>query len=545
MKKAGEILDINETLVHEYAKRIYGFAYSKTRDYHDAQDLSQNILVELCRIDFAAKQIADMDGYIWRVCQYTWSNFVRKSIPHWESVGTSWEMESLSVDAVMEDEIVDRLTNADLYRKLRREIMYLGRNKREVTVMFYFENMTGKEISEKLGIPASTVRWYLGESKKILKERIEKMTDSVYNPKKLTVYFSGNANSFDLAGLRNDLLMQNICIVCEKKPLTVEEIASTLCMSAAFVENRLEPLVYMNYIEKVGSNKYRTTFLVQDEDFILAVKRFELEHIPPVANALYDAVKNNLGKIREIGFVGSDLDENFLMWAFTTIAAHDYEMRNSVRFQHEIPIRGDGSRHWIDAWWNYDEMFRASDRFTPELEEYTRKSEGFGAKHSGNGKATVQQFDPSVLIGGRAPMMSHATSDLQRIYLIAKEHIDPNEHDKEIIARMAQAGYVKVEDGVPRIMIPYFTAEEYKAFRAIMDNEILTEVERNAGTSLMRDYAEYIKKYIPDYLPESEKAYRPSRFYQPNAFSYLLFREGKLAEPTEDEKRRICTVVWE
>ncbi|MBO5092647.1 MAG: RNA polymerase sigma factor, partial [Clostridia bacterium] len=38
-------MDISKDIIEKYAKKIYGFAFSKTRDYNDAQDLSQEILV--------------------------------------------------------------------------------------------------------------------------------------------------------------------------------------------------------------------------------------------------------------------------------------------------------------------------------------------------------------------------------------------------------------------------------------------------------------------------------------------------------------------
>ena len=533
-------MDIHEALIRKYAKKIVGFAYSKTHDYHEAQDLSQNIALALCKTDFSANPIADMDGYIYRVCQYTWSNFVRANMPFWKGTGFIEELESIRTADSVEDQILE----TELYQKLRREILYLGKNKREATILFYFDNMSGREIAERLGVPASTVRWYLGESKKILRERME-MTDTIYTPKRLTVYFNGNSNTPGLGGLRDDLLAQNICLVCEKKPLTIEEISSTLGMAAAFIENKLDPLIYMNYIEKVGANKYKTTFYIQDAAFFTAKKQFEAAHIPPVAHAIYTAVQRNLPKIRDIGFCGCTLNDNFLLWTFITAAAHAYENRSSVPCHAEPPLRGDGSRHWIDACWQIDEIFSTCGDLEPDFRDYMRYSDGAAGKHSGNEQITMLQFDPPIAGGDRAAWMSPELGNLRRIYTIIREKLSPNEHDKELIALLAEKGYVSVTDGVPAILIPYFTSEEYDAFTAILDREILPEVEAAAGTGLMRDYAAFIRKKIPAYLSDSEKAFLASRFYQPNAFTYLLFKDGLLAAPTQKEAKRICTMVWE
>ncbi len=533
-------MDINEKIIKEYGKKIYGFAYSKTHNYHEAQDLSQNIILTLCKINFSSDHITDMNGYIYRVCQYTWSNFLRANKPFWQCVDFTNQPEAIS-DNNTEKEILQK----ELYQKLHHEIMRLAKNKREITILFYFHNMTGNEISEKLGIPPSTVRWYLGQSKRILKERI-KMTNTIYTPKSLKIYFCGKSQDFNLSGLRNDLLVQNICIACEKKPLTIEEIASTLGIAAAFIENKMESLIRMNYIEKLGSNKYKTTFFIQDADFYIAKKQFEVTYIPPIANALYKAVKKNLQKIKNIGFYGCDLNDNFLLWTFITIAAHDYEVKTSIPLNTTIPIRGDGSRHWIIAQWQIKDIFDAYTNLESEFKEYIEFSGGYAGKFSGNEKIAMQQFDPAILLSEFRPILTLPDlENLRRIYTIIKSKIPPNEHDKEIFALLAEKGYVSATNGMPSVLIPYFTSEEYNAFRRIMEDTILLEVEKEIGAELNKEYAAYIRKKIPNYVSENEKSFLISRFYEPNAFTYFLLKNGSLAFPDESEKKRICSIVWE
>ena len=44
-------MKISDSLIIEYAKKIYGFSFSKTRNIEDAEDLSQDILTVLLSID--------------------------------------------------------------------------------------------------------------------------------------------------------------------------------------------------------------------------------------------------------------------------------------------------------------------------------------------------------------------------------------------------------------------------------------------------------------------------------------------------------------
>ena len=57
-------MDFTEKLTEQYAKKIYGFAYSKTGNTHDAEDLSQSILLTLCKIDFEGKDTTGSIGVV-------------------------------------------------------------------------------------------------------------------------------------------------------------------------------------------------------------------------------------------------------------------------------------------------------------------------------------------------------------------------------------------------------------------------------------------------------------------------------------------------
>ncbi len=539
----------------EYAKKIYGFAYSKTNDLHNAQDLSQDILLQLCKMhafdsEKGFDEIADKDGFIYKVCQYTWSNYVRKNIKIWKN---SSELDERTVNEIheggylIEESAESKALKNETYNALRREIMRLAKNKRDILIMFYYDGLTGREISEKLDIPHSTVRWYLSETKKILKERIE-MTDTIFIPKRLKVYFCGNSNSISLAGLREELLAQNICIACQQKALSIEEISGKLCTAAPFIEEKLDELLYMNYIEKSGTNKYKCTFFIQDTDYIMAKVRFDLENIPPVADAIYSAVKNNFERIKDIGFMGCELNENFLMWAFTAVAANLYECNDSLNLGtvSKTPIRGDGSAHWIDAAYSFDDVMKEIYvKESEELIDYYKYSNGMAGKHNGNKSIGMQQFDPPVMSGDRDMLNVSEMSIIYTVYNLIKSNSKYNDNEKEMISFAVSRGYAAVKEGKINMTVPVFTKEQYGEFCDIMENSVLEEVNNSVGKDLPAKYAEYIEKFIPDYVSADERDFLRSRFYHPNAYTYLLYKKGLLKDLTDNERKCVCTVMWE
>lgn len=74
--------------------------------------------------------------------------------------------------------------------------------------------------------------------------------------------------------------------------------------------------------------------------------------------AAYKAVKESIDDIRKIGFVGSDIDDNFLMWTIIENVSHSYFAKHNIRCNVQPPMHGDGSRHFIDAGISSDDVIK-------------------------------------------------------------------------------------------------------------------------------------------------------------------------------------------
>ena len=101
--------------------------------------------------------------------------------------------------------------------------------------------------------------------------------NSIYKPVRLNVGIDGQGDCKVMNGLANDLIMQNICVICRDKPFTIEEIARTLGISTFYLEEKIESLLYMDFIKQVG-NRYQTTFFIEDEKYQLEKLKFSYEN---------------------------------------------------------------------------------------------------------------------------------------------------------------------------------------------------------------------------------------------------------------------------
>ena len=62
---------------------------------------------------------------------------------------------------------------------------------------------------------------------------------------------------------------------------------------------------------------------------------------------------------------------------------------------------------------------------------------------------------------------------------------------------------------------------------------------------LWLDYADTVDKLIPKFIDKDERMHLKRNFWPDSSIMYVLCRDGHLVEPTEEQKMRFCTIVWE
>ena len=546
-------MDTNQSMIMDYAKKIYGFAYSKTKNVHDAEDLSQDILTQLFdkRIDFSA--IENMDAYIYRICSYTWSNYLRKNKPVWNALNNVTELDFLHSDEDIEASYIQN----EMYENLRRELMFLSKTRRDIMVMFYYDNKTGDEISEILNIPASTIRWHMRETKTILKERIEmNKTTEIYEPIRLDVGHSGYCPDYNMYGLGSDVIIQNICWICREKALTIEEIARTLGIAAVYIEDKIKNLLHMDYLKLVGTNKYQTTFFIVTPEYSLNKSKFIFENVSKIAAPIYNFVKDKLGNPREKFNFDGEFSDDFLLAALLMPEIHRIsEYLTSLALKEKgitcvIPKRKDGSEHWVCAFSKPYLDFENDANISDDLKHFIKYS-GASVKTRECDNIQSMQYDVRLFSGWRV-FENEDLAQMERIHEIIVNNEEPNMYDKTIIASLVEKGYVRVDNGMPVILVPYLTSTtpaDTNINKVIEDYWKMLDdyIDVKAMVNLLVQNMERMEKYIPTYVEQNERNFHIMRCasFGKTEIMYTLFKDGHLQMPTEDEQKRICTYIWE
>ncbi|MBQ8575632.1 MAG: sigma-70 family RNA polymerase sigma factor [Clostridia bacterium] len=136
-------------------QRIYLIAFSFTKSKTDAEDILQNVFLKLWKFPNEFENEIHLDKWLTAVCvneskNYLKSPFRKKSMVYFEENVQS-ELESTK--------------NLDLFNA----VMSLPKKERAVIHLFYYEDMTVKEIAEVLKIKESAVKTRLHRARKSLK----------------------------------------------------------------------------------------------------------------------------------------------------------------------------------------------------------------------------------------------------------------------------------------------------------------------------------------------------------------------------------------
>lgn len=534
----------NNELVKKYAKKIMGFAVNKTQNIERAEDLAQEIFLQLFRAILKEDDIENMDAFVTTVCKYTWSNFLQKNKRHWDysDIDNLFELQAdINVESIVEQKI--------MAEKMRRELSYLCRVHREIIILFYYENKSTRQIAEKMRIKEGTIRWHLSKCRDELKERITMKQDYLDTiPVRLWVgmdgYFGTDSN---IGGLKDNLLVQNIIWACYGKPLEMEKIARKLNVALAYIEGHIEKLTDMDFLKKIHGG-YQTNFYIQTTEDQIYKTTYAWEHIGTLAEKILDCAQNRIQHILDINFMGSQTKPaSDILWMVINQAAQEltYGMvEDFMEKEHIIcPIRSDGGEYWVITG-IYTEQ---PPSMPPELKEFCDMSQcrGYRLEESDFAEMIVSE---NYLNKNRVPSFRNLSSkqinDIIKTVQIINTQKEPDPFEKVMIAELIEEGYVKMSNGYPQLQIMYFTKEQYARYTTIIE-EIKAELKEPYWKEYFNTCLHDNLSRIPEFLPDKmRKYYALNRLIAFDILGWLIYHK-KLELPDETDSKSSCVIVYE
>lgn len=479
--------------ITETAKSILSYCMVRTSSQMEAEDLAQDIIVEIYK---SAPNIRNADafyGFMWAVAGNVYRQWCKNKAKN----------QVCRLDENLPDERYETAEDSAALCLLRRELTVLAEKYRKAVILYYIENKSCSEISDTLSVSESMVKYLLFKSRKILKEGMgmeRNYGQQSYNPKSLSLLFWGSgANPYQ--HLCDSKISQNILFACYNDKLSAEQISLEIGVALPYMEDQLKELYEYGLLKKDG-NRYYTNIVIFTRDFTNEVNAKTAKLRERIADILIEAVSKHETKVRNIDFAGADMGSNSFAWQMVSFILHTavieiLQSKTSITY----PKDKFGSECFV---WG-------SENGEPNAQE---SQFSFGIVNVENEAGDRIRFMDFPVNGEMVHTCYFDRQNVTNVFLdIAKgstAHF--SENDKAAAAEMVRKGYVIPGENGLTVNAPVFTNAQYQNMKEIFTDtavEIADEAEILMDTVTM-----ILKNHTPVHLKKTAKAMAYLRLFE-------------------------------
>ena len=160
-----------ERIYYESYKAVYWTAMSLLHNEEDAEDVVQDAFVTLIKSYDTIKDKSKVTAWLKKTAANKCLDRIRMA-----KTDTVDDEFLEDIETVPEDFLPDALVESDDVRRIIMDIIEksLSEEVRRTLILFYFDEMSTKEIAEAMGIPMGTVSWRINFAKQKIKKEVEK-----------------------------------------------------------------------------------------------------------------------------------------------------------------------------------------------------------------------------------------------------------------------------------------------------------------------------------------------------------------------------------
>ncbi len=472
--------------ISEAAKSLLSYCRVRTPTQFEAEDLAQDIILEIYKSADNIRNIDAFYGFMWAVAGNVYKQWCKNKAKNKECELTS-DMEIYDKAELFIDE------TSELFL-LRRELTLLAEKYRKVVILYYIENKSCSEISNHLSISESMVKYLLFKSRQILKEGMNMERNygqQSYNPKGLSLLFWGNgANRY--SHLCDSRISQNILFACYNDKLTAEQISLEIGVSLPYLEDKINELCEYELLKKDG-NRYFTNIVIFTRDFSKEVNVKTAGLREKIADILTYSISNHETEVRNIGFAGADMNNNSFRWQ--TVSFIIYNAVIEI-FQRKIKIVYPKDKFGTECFvWGAENGEQSS----------WESLFGFGISNAANEKGDYIQFMDFPINGEMVHHYFFNRQNVTNVFLdVANKITDKfSENDKALAADMVRKGYIISDKKEMFVNAPVFTKAQHQKMKDIFAETSFKIAEE--AESLTETVTNILKEHTPLHLKKSAK----------------------------------------
>lgn len=161
--------DAIDEIMIRYGQEILQLSFSYVKNKQIAEDLTQEIFVKCYKSLHTYSGKSKFRTWLWRIA----SNHCKDYLKSWYNKNVFTTDYQPIYDSIQSDSVEQTVIQEEQDDQLASAVMELPVNYREVIYLFYFEEMSIKEISVVTEVKENTIKTRLKRAKELLKERLE------------------------------------------------------------------------------------------------------------------------------------------------------------------------------------------------------------------------------------------------------------------------------------------------------------------------------------------------------------------------------------
>lgn len=158
-----------ESVVHLYGNRIYQLAFHLTGSASDAEDVTQDVFLKLFRSWAQVTAFSNFQAWIHRVVTNASLDLLRSRQSRQRRERGAGPEEPAAARPDAPDRKLDR---EELHEQLSRAMERLSPQQSAALILFDHEGLKAREIADILNVSEATVRGYVCEARRRMKERL-------------------------------------------------------------------------------------------------------------------------------------------------------------------------------------------------------------------------------------------------------------------------------------------------------------------------------------------------------------------------------------
>lgn len=527
--------------------KVFFYCVKRCNSRIDAEDLSQDILLDIMININKGIKIENFDYYIWQICKNHYSKYVARKVKDSEKIMPIEEIDEPGSDISS----LDKLINSEKIAMINVAIKLLSSDYSEILYSYYVEDRTLSFIANKMNLPLGTVKRRLFDIRNKLKEylKMERLNGKkAFVPKEYQTHRSGGAylNPEDYT---YGLTEQNLLLHSYGNPCSLEDYAIEMGISLPYIENIVKTLEHATLLIKDEKGKYLTNFIMVDKNTDCKVLNLTKQRADEYTNLIVEYCKKHFNEWKKL--VNNPLlDDNKLMWSYLFGINRKVECLDCTK---EETLKNVRKHSHIVEGGSWD--FSMSEIYDTDLNNFyinecMSKNGVIGIQGlMYPGQREIQGINSEALKCIRWENSANWDADFELFgYLLKNKNLKYSDCVytlKSSVDRMVEENYLKIEDDMIKFN---FALLDFENARINKEDDysaelIPTKLKRKEITEEIEDI---FKKIIPEYLYK-DLSYISSSYFIANMRQYVVmaFEKAGLIKPVYEKRFVYNMFCWE